>query len=124
MSFQVQLLHYHQRAGKRNAFRNADDVKRLILPMPHKGNKNDHLFFADDNFARNKNWEEILDMIIRLRNENHIEIKFGVQVDTRQYKIRNFAAKLKAAGCRYVFIGVESITLRPAKSWQETEPDC
>lgn len=65
-------------------------------------------FFTDDNFARNKNWEGIFDEIIRLRQEEGVAITFMMQVDVLSYKIKNFIAKAKAAGCTQVFIGMES----------------
>ncbi len=66
-------------------------------------------FFTDDNFARNKFWERILDTLIRLRNEEGIKIQFLMQVDVLSYKIKNFLRKAQEAGCTMVFIGMESI---------------
>lgn len=68
----------------------------------------DYYFFTDDNFARNKNWEAIFDEIIRLRHEESIRIRFMMQVDVLSYRINNFVAKAKEAGCTQVFIGMES----------------
>ncbi len=66
-----------------------------------------YYFFTDDNFARNKHWEEIFDALIRLRKEG-MAIEFMMQVDVLAHKRRNFASKAKAAGCTQVFIGMES----------------
>ncbi|MBI2885133.1 MAG: radical SAM protein [Candidatus Omnitrophica bacterium] len=66
-------------------------------------------FFTDDNFCRNKYWEAILDGLIRLRQDEGIRIGFMVQADTQSYKLPNFIAKARAAGCAQVFIGLESL---------------
>ena len=66
-------------------------------------------FFTDDNFCRNRHWEAIFDGLIRLRREEGIRIGFMVQVDTQSYKLPNFVAKAKAAGCSQAFIGLESL---------------
>lgn len=66
-------------------------------------------FFTDDNFARNKNWEAIFDALVRLREEEHIPVKFMMQVDVLSWKIENFVVKARRAGCANVFIGMESM---------------
>ncbi len=66
-------------------------------------------FFTDDNFARNKNWEPIFDMLIRLKSEEGIDVEFMMQVDVLSYKMDNFIVKAQAAGCTNVFIGMESV---------------
>ncbi len=66
-------------------------------------------FFTDDNFARNPEWERILDGIIRLRDEKGMNITIMMQVDTRCHKIPGFIDKAARAGCSQVFIGMESI---------------
>jgi len=68
-----------------------------------------YYFFTDDNFCRNKHWEAILDGLIRLRLTERMPIAFMVQVDAQSYKLPNFIAKAKAAGCAQVFIGLESL---------------
>ena len=66
-------------------------------------------FITDDDFARNRNWEAILDRIIDLRLKEGMKINIIMQVDTLSYKIPNFVKKAAAAGCRKVFIGLENI---------------
>jgi len=66
-------------------------------------------FITDDNFARNRSWEAIFDVLIRLREEEHIPVKFMMQVDVLSWKIKNFVAKAQRAGCTNVFIGMESV---------------
>jgi radical SAM superfamily enzyme YgiQ (UPF0313 family) len=53
--------------GRKSRYRSADDVERLVRDNCAKGL---HRFFiTDDDFARNRNWEAILDRIIALREE-------------------------------------------------------
>ena len=66
-------------------------------------------FITDDNFARNKNWEAILDRIIELRHEHGLKIHLNMQVDTCCHKIPRFIEKAARAGCTKVFIGLENI---------------
>jgi radical SAM superfamily enzyme YgiQ (UPF0313 family) len=65
-------------------------------------------FFTDDNFARNPNWREIFQMLIRLRSEGR-GIQFMMQVDTQSHRIPDFIPLAEQAGCSQVFIGMESI---------------
>ena len=66
-------------------------------------------FITDDDFARNKDWEAILDRCIHMREEEGLPISFTIQVDTLCHKIPRFIEKCARAGCRNIFIGLESI---------------
>ena len=66
-------------------------------------------FITDDNYARNKDWEAIYDRIIKLREEDGMDIRFCIQVDTLCHRIPNFIDKSKRAGVTRVFIGLENI---------------
>ena len=66
-------------------------------------------FITDDDFARNRHWEEILDRIIELRERERIAFSFLIQVDALAYRIPNFIEKCRRAGCLRVFIGLETI---------------
>ena len=69
-----------------------------------------HSFFiTDDNFARNKDWEPILDRLIHLREVEKLKIGFIIQVDTLCHQLPNFIEKCARAGVRRVFIGLENI---------------
>ena len=58
-----------------------------------------HSFFiTDDNFARNKDWEAILDRLIQLREDEGLKISFIIQVDTLCHKLPNFIEKCAAGG--------------------------
>ena len=66
-------------------------------------------FITDDNFARNKDWEPILDRLIHLREVEKFNISFIIQVDTLCHKLPNFIEKCARAGVKRVFIGLENI---------------
>jgi hypothetical protein len=66
-------------------------------------------FFTDDNFARNPNWEAILDGVIDLRERRSMPISFMMQVDTQATKTPGFVDKAARAGCSQVFIGMEAV---------------
>ena len=94
--------------GRKMRFRSAEHIADAV-----RRNYREHgisfYFFTDDNFARNKNWEAIFDALIRLREEEQIPLQFMMQVDVLSWKIKNFVAKARRAGCINVFIGMESV---------------
>lgn len=93
--------------GRKSRGRSADDVEKVIRENVAQGL---HTFFiTDDNFARNRDWEPILDRIIRMREVEKMKIRFILQVDTLCHKIPNFIEKCQRAGVRRVFIGLENI---------------
>lgn len=93
--------------GKKSRSRTADDVEALIRENYRLGAK--RYFITDDDFARNKNWESIFDRIILLRERDHLNISFVIQVDTASYRLPRFIEKAGRAGCRKVFLGLESV---------------
>jgi radical SAM superfamily enzyme YgiQ (UPF0313 family) len=93
--------------GRKSRRRNADDVEHIIRVNAEQGITN--FFISDDNFARNKDWESVLDRVIRLKEEEGIPIRLLIQVDTLCHKIKNFVAKCGRAGVDRVFIGLENI---------------
>lgn len=93
--------------GKKSRRRSPDDIEQIVRVNVAQGL---HSFFiTDDNFARNTDWEKILDRLIELREKEGIEIHFIVQVDTLCHRIPNFIEKCARAGVRRVFIGLENI---------------
>jgi pyruvate-formate lyase-activating enzyme len=105
--------------GRKSRHRTADDIEQLIRVQSKQGVT--RFFITDDNFARNRNWEPILDRLIELRQRENIRVKLTMQVDTACHKIPRFIEKAAAAGCRRVFIGLESInpeTLKGASKGQ------
>ena len=93
--------------GRKSRRRSPEDIERLIRANVAQGL---HSFFiTDDNFARNKDWEIILDKLIELREIEKLKISFIIQVDTLCHKLPNFIEKSKRAGVKRVFIGLENI---------------
>jgi hypothetical protein len=93
--------------GRKSRYRSADEVEHLVRLNWAQGV---HKFFiTDDNFARNKEWESILDRLIELRERHAIPLALLIQVDTLCHKIPNFVVKAKRAGVTRVFIGLENI---------------
>ncbi|MGH7788813.1 MAG: B12-binding domain-containing radical SAM protein [Candidatus Binatia bacterium] len=93
--------------GRKSRYRTADDIEALIRANNAQGLRS--YFISDDNFARNKNWEPILDRIIELREVHGLKIHLNMQVDTCCHKIPHFIEKAARAGCTKVFIGLENI---------------
>jgi hypothetical protein len=93
--------------GRKSRFRSANDVEHLVRLNWVQGI---HKFFiTDDNFARNKDWEDIFDRLIELREKQNIPLGLMIQVDTLCHRIPNFIVKAKRAGVTRVFIGLENI---------------
>ncbi|HEX2062644.1 MAG TPA: radical SAM protein, partial [Thermoanaerobaculia bacterium] len=93
--------------GRKSRRRSPDDIEQIVRTNVAQGL---HSFFiTDDNFARNSDWEAILDRLIKLKEEEGIKIHFIIQVDTLCHKIPNFIEKCARAGVRRVFIGLENI---------------
>jgi radical SAM superfamily enzyme YgiQ (UPF0313 family) len=93
--------------GRKSRRRSADDVEAILRKNFAQGI--DRFFITDDNFARNKDWELIFDRIIKLREQDGMDVRFLIQVDTLCHKIPNFVAKAKRAGVTRIFIGLENI---------------
>jgi radical SAM superfamily enzyme YgiQ (UPF0313 family) len=93
--------------GRKSRWRGADDIERIIRQNAEQGIS--RFFITDDNFARNRNWEAIFDRMIDLRENHGFKTHFLIQVDTLAHKLPNFIEKAARAGCRYVFVGLESI---------------
>ena len=93
--------------GRKSRRRSPADIEKIVRANVAQGL---HSFFiTDDNFARNKDWEIILDKLIDLREVEKLKISFIIQVDTLCYKLPNFIEKSKRAGVKRVFIGLENI---------------
>jgi radical SAM superfamily enzyme YgiQ (UPF0313 family) len=93
--------------GRKSRRRSPDDVERIVRTNVAQGL---HRFFiTDDNFARNKDWEAILDRLVHLRQVEKLEMSIIIQVDTLCHKLPNFIEKAARAGVKRVFIGLENI---------------
>ena len=93
--------------GRKSRYRSGEDVAQIVKRNLSQGVK--RFFITDDNFARNRNWEEILDRLISLKEEVDIRFNLFIQVDTLCHKIPNFIDKCVEAGVKRVFIGLENI---------------
>lgn len=93
--------------GRKSRYRSADDIERIIRANLQQGVG--RFFITDDDFARNSNWEAILDRCIQLREEEGLVISFTAQVDVGAYKIPRFIEKCARAGCNNIFIGLENL---------------
>jgi radical SAM superfamily enzyme YgiQ (UPF0313 family) len=93
--------------GRISRRRSPDDVEKLVRFNYAQGLRS--FFITDDNFARNKDWESILDRLIHLRRVENLNISFIIQVDTLCHKLPNFIEKCAKAGVRRVFIGLENV---------------
>ncbi|HEY0657353.1 MAG TPA: radical SAM protein [Pyrinomonadaceae bacterium] len=93
--------------GRKSRRRSPEDIEKIVRENVAQGL---HSFFiTDDNFARNKDWEAVLDKLIYLRETEKLKISFIIQVDTLCHKLPNFIEKSKRAGVKRVFIGLENI---------------
>jgi len=94
--------------GRKMRCRSAESIVQQVVDN-YRTHQVLYYFFTDDNFARNRNWEQILDGLIDLRENHKMLIEFMMQVDTKAWKIPRFMEKATRAGCTQVFLGVESL---------------
>jgi radical SAM superfamily enzyme YgiQ (UPF0313 family) len=102
--------------GRKSRHRSADDIERLIRENAADGISN--FFITDDNFARNRNWEQIFDRIIAMRKDG-MAIQLVIQVDTQSYRIPRFIEKAGQAGVTRAFLGMENINPDSLKTAQK-----
>lgn len=65
-------------------------------------------FITDDNFKRNPQWREILNVLCDLRSREGISVEFVAQVDLAR-SADDFEKLMAEAGCTQVFMGLESV---------------
>ncbi|HET9617871.1 MAG TPA: radical SAM protein [Pseudolabrys sp.] len=93
--------------GRKSRRRTPDDIEKIIRDNVAQGLT--RFFITDDNFARNKDWEPILDRIIHMREVEKMEFSFIIQVDTLCHRLPNFIDKCRRAGVKKTYIGLENI---------------
>ena len=93
--------------GRKSRRRSPEDVEKIVRVNYAQGLR--AFFITDDNFARNKDWEPILDRLVYLREVEKFNISFIIQVDTLCHKLPHFIEKCARAGVKRVFIGLENI---------------
>lgn len=101
--------------GRKLRFRSPEQIAQAIRHN-YQAHGVTFYFFTDDNFARNRNWEDIFDALARLREEEQIPVTFMMQVDVLSWKIPDFVVKARKAGCSSVFIGMESLNAENLKA--------
>jgi radical SAM superfamily enzyme YgiQ (UPF0313 family) len=94
--------------GRKMRLRSPDAIAAALRENYLKRNISFY-FFTDDNFARNRNWEAIFEVLIKLREEEQVPLTFMMQVDVLSYRTPGFVEKAARAGCSNVFIGMESL---------------
>ncbi len=93
--------------GRKSRYRSADDLEAIV--RKNRLRKAQSYFITDDNFARNRNWQALLDRLILLRKAEGIDLRLTIQTDMSSYKIPGFIERCVRAGVDQVFIGLESI---------------
>lgn len=92
--------------GRKSRFRTPDDLEAIVRANAAQGVS--RFFLTDDNFARNRHWEPLLDRLIALQAEG-LGVRMAIQVDTLAHRIDGFIDKCVAAGADQIFIGLENI---------------
>jgi hypothetical protein len=105
--------------GRTSRSRTPDDVEAVVRENWSVGIS--RFFLTDDNFARNRDWEPILDRLAELREVDKIPLGLMIQVDTLCHKIPNFTEKCKRAGVSRVFIGLENINPENLKAVKKAQ---
>ncbi len=93
--------------GRISRRRSPDSIEKIIRANEAQGIR--RYFVTDDNFARNKDWESVLDRMIHLKENEGLKFKFVIQVDTLCHRTPNFIEKAVRAGAHRIFIGLENI---------------
>src|SRR5499427_4395343 len=93
--------------GRKSRRRTVEEIEAIVRRNLAQGVG--RFFITDDNFARNNDWEKIFDRLIVMREQEKLNIKFMIQVDTMCHRLPHFIEKAGRAGVRRVFIGLESI---------------
>jgi radical SAM superfamily enzyme YgiQ (UPF0313 family) len=100
--------------GRKSRRRTVDEVEQIVRRNLKQGVA--RFFITDDNFSRNLDWEKIFDRLIEMREQEGINIKFMIQVDTMCHRLPHFIEKAGRAGVRRVFIGLESVNAKSLAS--------
>ena len=81
--------------GRVSRRRSPDDIEKIVRVNYAQGLRS--FFITDDNFARNKDWEAILDRLIHLREVEKLNLGFIIQVDTLVPQAPEFHREMRAA---------------------------
>ena len=97
--------------GRKSRRRSPDDIEKII--RDNLGQGLFRFFITDDNFARNKDWEIILDRLIHLRDVEKLVFSFIIQVDTLCHRLPPTATR---RDYRQLFAGAARISAHLAKT--------
>jgi radical SAM superfamily enzyme YgiQ (UPF0313 family) len=93
--------------GRKSRRHSVEDIEKIVRSNAAQGVF--RFFITDDNFARNKDWEAILDRLIHLCEVEKFQLSLTIQVDTMCHKLPNFIVKCRRAGVKKAYIGLENI---------------
>jgi radical SAM superfamily enzyme YgiQ (UPF0313 family) len=93
--------------GKASRRRTPDEVERIVRANLDRGLFD--FFLTDDNFARNLDWEAILDRLIHIRRVERRIFTITVQADALCHRIPRFIEKCGLAGVATAYIGIENV---------------
>ncbi len=93
--------------GRKSRRRTPDDIEKIVRSNLAQGLN--RFFITDDNFARNKDWEIILDRLIYLRRVERLVFSLTIQVDTLCHRLPAFVEKCALAGVKHAYVGLENI---------------
>jgi len=96
--------------GRKSRFRSASDFEKILRRLNDDGIN--RIFITDDNFARNKNWKDLFDCLIELRNKEDIKFSMALQVDMLSHKNPLFIEMAIKAGVYMLFVGLETINAK------------
>ncbi|MDK3018568.1 B12-binding domain-containing radical SAM protein [Pseudodonghicola flavimaris] len=105
--------------GNTMRVRSAEAIETYLTEVARSGRR--EVFIVDDNFARIKNWREVCDVFETVARREGVDWELMIQVDTLAYRLPGFIEAVKRAGCKRVFIGIESVdqaTLKAAAKGQ------
>lgn len=103
--------------GRRYRFRDTTDVLDELEAL-HRRNPRAGFFFYDDNFtARPNHTKELLRGMI----ERGIEAKWTAQARVDVVKDRELLELMRASGCTFLYLGLESINPRTLESYRKAQ---
>ena len=101
--------------GRKYRFRSTQNI---IEELRIYSNKKNHIFFYDDNFAANhKRLKTLLTAMIREK----FKFTWSTQVRADIYKNRELVKLMHKAGCRVLYIGLESVNPRSLKAIEKKQ---
>jgi len=112
--------------GRDPRWRDPQKLVNFIAELCHQHRSGAHVFFVDDNFARNPKWEAVLDGLIELQRQG-LKFTFMVEIDLASGKIKcadkktTFVEKLGQAGCVQAFVGMESVNPKTLQRIQKNQ---